>query len=138
MREPCWWAGNTKALDFAEKCFLIIGSGWLAKQSQLLRSGGILAPWRCSCFPLADGDFVGVPEVSGSVCQGDPLTQEPAAEQCVWARTVGEVGTQGRMRQSTAHNKTNKSGAWGWGLCWPHRKPPGDWVSSTKLNSPGI
>lgn len=47
------------ALDFAEKWFLIIGAGWPTKQSQILRNGGILAPGRYSCFPLADGDCGG-------------------------------------------------------------------------------
>lgn len=57
------------ALDFAEKCFLIIGAGWPTKQSQLLRSGGILAPGTYSCFPLADGDFVKVWRYQTSVGQ---------------------------------------------------------------------
>lgn len=38
------------SLDFAEKCFLIIGVGWPTKQSKLLRNGWILALGNSATF----------------------------------------------------------------------------------------
>lgn len=102
------------ALDFAEKCFLIIAAGWLTQQSKLLRHGWILALRTYSCFssgrwrPGRSGP--GLFEIWG---QGEEWVRASECKMCTaWMRN-----SPGSLLP--AGSKTQQEWGLGRSLCWP-------------------